>query len=1239
MKKIVKYLILTFLFSIATMFCLHMTGQALEPVYYNGSSHQSGSRPTGLSCNPTYQLCNQSIVPYKYGLRVSFVYYDGSSYTQIGDSLDIWGGTISEIGVLRFTPSTQNSKINPNEIFTVYTGEGGTGYKYEVNANLIAGIGSESYSQKLTKYFLTKERMDEYSQFLVGCKVSDKNAECYKNIWGKENQVSDPTGAKPATKGYRFFIEPLYPYISNHNNEHGFKDLYIFSLTEYARWGKRWKGVDGQQFIENQYLQRHDILTTDYKDIGISPVVGCKALPRCGFEEVANQQKGHALQIIDFSEFLDPPACNYETGEGFPKDKNRGDELTEQEEKCCEEKLQEIKDKYKGKKQTPEQCMLVSDSIPSFVNCMNVYFQSNASNVRLWEEEKKELLEFDQKYPACSNVGCEFQPLLEIEERYHQCLTEYDLITWMNKILLCEDTTCEIQYKKELYMYKDKYQLCDIEEWEKKIPTYHCTVLTPDCDENNPNHFPKSCNDKNPDMTCCVYFEEQMKLEYERQGLSPSEINQKIIEWFNEPGKEFRQNCLCKSCKIDDPAPFTEYCCKELMEAYPEKPDSFWFEKGCKSEEKNKCTWNDYTDQLIEHLKNMMSANCSVGTNTKLEANDTDDWDCIFDSDNILSGTKEEVFKDYYVKYSNPYCAVYCREDIKYDFPNGSMIVKAGNHFTVGETGHAPEWKNVQFSSTRQCQTNGSTYYKESEKINTEQFEKDWKKANDKVISTWDDWKIAQQKDWSYAHSRSSGVKDCDYRCVGWCMSCNKKGECHSYCCETRPFGYTMYPATVYYASFEKSERNVTPGTWCSTKGHPDPGSERKGKIHETAKQEMETIETDIHACTSWNEFDSYRYANFSRDNVKAYRYEKYSSYKDFLDYKEFSPDLTINYDEYSHDEYDYNNLLKKEEKDTVISDNNFSTTGKQFTIKYKCPPTVAPNHQTCEKVVVFDYSPQKEAHSTYYKEIKYTLQDGVFNTILKPQGIAVNGSQVGSNSKQIYIDLGYSALHVHFMTPTGRYYIGLTYPGFTPALKPNQFEHNFDKLFDHLTNDSYKYDCTYTVDNEIIENDDPNCVGDNCFPCKSDNCDPASLKGLNLIYRPISLGEPFPGINGEGRTPGSNWNDASLIEKFITKNRGVNANKIYTKAPMYQITLTPALIQKIRKYNESTTYNDFNMDCISGGKECKSYFIRGNLEDSSYDFSGYFRTCKAEGNRGSGTCCGIGNWNDCDNQDGITRR
>lgn len=1211
MKKIVKYLTMPFLFGIGIMFCLNMNVKALNINIYNGDSSTPPTGP-GVTCDETlsqvyfcrFKLINSA----PRGIRVSFVYYDGSSYTQMGSHLDIWAVDPYKTQNLKHTSRSSGIKTTGG---TLTTGAFSAGYQYTVMSGLQL---SSSY---LEKEFLQQEVMDAYARELVGCGISDKNAACYNETWGKENQKADKSGANPAQKGYRFLIEPIRGYATSSDG------FYVMTLTEYARIKE-----SGTRKMWTHFSDE-DLLWTTFEDIGIQPVTSCRSV-KCTAADVANPRKGHALQIIDFYDFLSPK-CDYETGEGFPKDKKRGDKLTEQEADCCEEKLKEIEEKYKGMGQTPEQCMLVSDSVPSFINCMAVYFRGNAEQEQLWEQKKQELLEFDEKYPACSEVGCEFQPLIQIEETYISCVQSMDTITWMNSIIQCKDTTCEINYKSELWTYKENHLRCKLDEWEKRIPTHDCTI-SPICDEDNPNHFPKP-GDENPDMTCCIYFENQMKLEYAQQGLSESEISKKINEWFNEPGKEFRLNCLQTKCSLDDPAPFTEKCCKELMEAYPEKPKEFWIEKGCDTSEEDECRWHDYADDLIEDLKQMIGANCAGSTS--VEAKDTEKWVCIYKSGDIAPGTKEEVFIDYYVKYSNPYCAVYCREDVKYDFPDGSMIVKAGNHFTVGDTGHAPEWKSVQFSSTRECQTHGSTRESDREEINTEQFEEDWEKANDKVISTWDTWKIAQQKDWSYAHSKQSPEKNCDYRCVRWGTCGNKESGYYRCCKEKKPFGYTMYPATVYYAPFDSGNQNVTPGTWCSTLGHPDPGSAAKAKIHQKAKEDMETIETDIHACTSWNEFDSYRYASFSHTNVKAERYSKYQTYKDFVDYKEFNPDLTINYDEFTHDEYDYNDLLKKDELPTT-SDNNFSTTGKRFTIKYKCPPTVAPGHLTCQKVVVFDYSPQKKANSTYFKEIKYTLQDGVFSTILKPQGIAVNGSESGSSSSQIYIDLGYSALHVHFMTPSGKYDIGLTYPGFTPGGNvEGGFEHNFDKLVD----DDYKYDCTYIVHNEIIENDDPNCEGDNCFPCKTDNCDPAGLKGLNLIYRPISLGEPFPGLNGEGRSPGSNWSDTGLVENFITNNRGVNGSAIYQKAPMYQITLTPAVIQQIRKYNESTTYNDFNMDCTSEGKECKSYFIRGNVEDSSYNFSNYFQSCSISGNRGSTTCCGVGNWNDCDEKDGITRR
>ena len=124
------------------------------------------------------------------------------------------------------------------------------------------------------------------------------------------------------------------------------------------------------------------------------------------------------------------------------------------------------------------------------------------------------------------------------------------------------------------------------------------------------------------------------------------------------------------------------------------------------------------------------------------------------------------------------------------------------------------------------------------------------------------------------------------------------------------------------------------------------------------------------------------------------------------------------------------------------------------------------------------------------------------------------------------------------------------------------------------------------------------------------------------MVFRVISLTNPFPGKNGTGRTPGSNWNSDS-IQKYITRNRNLqDPERIYfDREPMYEIKLTPSVIRQIRSYNRTQTlynhggYADFNLDCETGtGRQCKSRFIRET-------FRTYFNQSR----------CGMSNdWNRC---------
>lgn len=139
-------------------------------------------------------------------------------------------------------------------------------------------------------------------------------------------------------------------------------------------------------------------------------------------------------------------------------------------------------------------------------------------------------------------------------------------------------------------------------------------------------------------------------------------------------------------------------------------------------------------------------------------------------------------------------------------------------------------------------------------------------------------------------------------------------------------------------------------------------------------------------------------------------------------------------------------------------------------------------------------------------------------------------------------------------------------------------------------------------------------CLDDGkCTPIKepkSDDkevCDPEEKTCFpDLIYRPISLVEPFPGINGKGRTPGNNWNKIyktadgrsySYGDYYIRLRRGYKDYEIYQAEPLYVIKLDGKKIQAIRKYNDNHNYNDFELECING-ENCISKFLRGNAQD-----------------------------------------
>lgn len=188
------------------------------------------------------------------------------------------------------------------------------------------------------------------------------------------------------------------------------------------------------------------------------------------------------------------------------------------------------------------------------------------------------------------------------------------------------------------------------------------------------------------------------------------------------------------------------------------------------------------------------------------------------------------------------------------------------------------------------------------------------------------------------------------------------------------------------------------------------------------------------------------------------------------------------------------------------------------------------------------------------------------------------------------------------------------TYAYFNSCINSQVQKIKYDK-------ESYKndmlYECTFEVDNAIINSSNNN------------------NNGIEVIYRTISLDNPFPSIDGDGRATGANWcylddcsNTNQVVQEVITNNRDVKTEEIYIELdPLYTITLTPALIKEIRKYNRTTNYDDFNLECNSNGNNCKSKLIRESINYGKYDFSDHFSGCGISNKSQGLKCLDIDKW------------
>lgn len=225
---------------------------------------------------------------------------------------------------------------------------------------------------------------------------------------------------------------------------------------------------------------------------------------------------------------------------------------------------------------------------------------------------------------------------------------------------------------------------------------------------------------------------------------------------------------------------------------------------------------------------------------------------------------------------------------------------------------------------------------------------------------------------------------------------------------------------------------------------------------------------------------------------------------------------------------------------------------------------------ENCNSFKYVTYNRAVWVESNYTKELAYQLDGNVYKYISK---YSDRSFHTAGEAGEFFETMKFSNLPTHLSTLPGDYpfkidisTIGNTNKFYKYFFSGNTFAGN---------RYTYKktYNCTYNISCEQVFSKK------DCDAFKAACPDEYSKHGCtsSLIFRPIPLTKASEGHalafltqDGKKRDPGKNWNNASVVDAIILNNRNVEGNDVYKLDPMYEITLTPELMNKIREYNSS---------------------------------------------------------------------
>lgn len=336
--------------------------------------------------------------------------------------------------------------------------------------------------------------------------------------------------------------------------------------------------------------------------------------------------------------------------------------------------------------------------------------------------------------------------------------------------------------------------------------------------------------------------------------------------------------------------------------------------------------------------------------------------------------------------------------------------------------------------------------------------------------------------------------------------------------------------------------------------------------------------------------------------------------------YNHLNPQMRMGYNDFKYPlppDVDYaleSKITETSEIDYLVK-GQYVSSSSDVIDRFSCNPPTTPATTTSWQTVGTavkcpitkqDYPDNDAFFYTKDRVINYELNQNINRFVIKhsekgnftDDSVSVHRRPATGN----YIDIGYPNLPVHYFQgdhypDTSQVWIRLVDVP-SPSLGSNN---RFDKfIFGQYkpatinARECMRYECDYNITYRFIPPDDgnPNPGGPNPG-------DPTGVIDILVKFRPIDLGDPFPGHSGTGRTPGWNWNSDNVITQVISNNRGVTEDRLYRdRNPMYTIDLRFNAISAIRSYNRNRDYNDFTLTCRTGltgnsrHRECRSTFV-----------------------------------------------